>query len=57
MKIKSNKGFTLIEALIVVIIVGLLAAVGVIKLGQAKGSVDMMFHNFMETHDPRVYPE
>lgn len=36
MKIKSNKGFTLIEALIVVIIVGLLAAVGIVKLGTAK---------------------
>ncbi len=34
--IKSTKGFTLIEALIVVIIVGLLAAVGVVKLGGAK---------------------
>lgn len=37
MKLKNTvKGFTLIEALIVVIIVGLLAGVGVVKLGQAK---------------------
>ena len=35
-KTRTSKGFTLIEALIVVIIVGLLASVGVIKLASAK---------------------